>query len=187
MNDVADPPTRINDDTTPWYALRTRSRHDKAVHSRLGNLGIEVFLPTVPRWNHWKDRTKQIETPPFPGYCFARFDVRDTKPVLECAGVVAIVETPGVPPTVSETEINTVTRLHDTARSSDPCPGIKEGMPVVVTNGTLLKSVSERLVSNGPQAWLVIAIELTGRAVSVRIQAADVHAHLTSGRAGELG
>jgi hypothetical protein len=36
-----------------------------------------------------------------------------------------------------------------------------------------LKGVSGRLVCKGPHAWLVISIELIGRAVSVRIHAAD--------------
>ena len=111
----------------------------------------------------------------FPGYCFARFDVREAKPVLGCAGVVAIVGTPGVPSAISENEIDAVRRLLDTGLSCDPCPFIKEGMPVVVTHGPL-KGVSGRLVCKGPHAWLVISIELIGRAVSVNIHAADVHA-----------
>jgi transcription antitermination factor NusG len=158
---------------TPWYALWTRSRHEKVVRDRLGELGIEVFLPMVPRWNRWKDRTKQIDAPLFPGYCFARFDVKEAKPVLGCAGVVAIVGTPGVPSAIAENEIDAVRRLLDTGLSCDPCPFIKEGMPVVVKHGPL-KGVSGRLVCKGPHAWLMISIEIIGRAVSVRIHAADV-------------
>ena len=116
---------------TPWYALWTRSRHEKVVRARLDELGIEAFLPMVVRWNRWKDRTKQIEFPLFPGYCFARFDVREAKPVLGCTGVVAIVGTPGAPSAISENEIDAVRRLLDTGLSCDPCPFIKEGMPVV--------------------------------------------------------
>jgi transcription antitermination factor NusG len=160
---------------TPWYALWTRSRHEKVVRDRLGELGIEAFLPMVARWNRWKDRTKQVEFPLFPGYCFARFDVREAKPVLGCAGVAGIVGAAGVPSAISENEIEAVRRLLDTGLSCDPCPFIKEGMPVVVTHGPL-KGVSGRLVCKGPHARLVISIELIGRAVSVRIHAADVKA-----------
>ena len=160
---------------TPWYALWTRSRHEKVVRDRLGELGIEIFLPMIARWNRRKDRKKQIEFPLFPGYCFARFDVREAKPVLGCAGVVSIVGAPGVPAAISEHEIEAVRRLLDTGLSCDPCPFIKEGMPVIVTHGPL-KGVSGLLVCKGPHAMLVISIELIGRAVSVRIHAADVQA-----------
>ena len=160
---------------TPWYALWTRSRHEKVVSTRLGDLGIEVFLPMVARWSRWKDRKKQVEFPLFPGYCFARFDVTEANPVLGCAGVVGIVGAAGVPSAIAENEIEAVRRLLDTGLSCDPCPFIKEGMPVVVTHGPL-KGVPGRLVCKGPHAWLVISIELIGRAVSVRIHAADVNA-----------
>ena len=61
--------------TTPrWFAVWTRSRHERAVFEQLTERGIEAFLPTTPRWSRWKDRKKKIEWPLFPGYCFARFD-----------------------------------------------------------------------------------------------------------------
>jgi transcription antitermination factor NusG len=175
MNDITGAADSAPTVATLWYALWTRSRHEKVVRARLDELGVEAFLPMVVRWSRWKDRTKQVEFPLFPGYCFARFDVREAKPVLGCAGVVAIVGTPGVPSAISEEEIEAVRRLLDTGLSCDPCPFIKEGMPVVVTHGPL-KGVPGRLVCKGPHAWLVISIEMIGRAVSVRIHAADVQA-----------
>jgi hypothetical protein len=61
--------------TTPrWFAVWTRSRHERAVFEQLTERGIEAFLPTTPRWSRWKDRKKKIEWPLFPGYCFARFE-----------------------------------------------------------------------------------------------------------------
>ena len=38
------------------------------------------------------------------------------------------------------------------------------------------KGVRRRLVCKDPHAWLMISIEMIGRAVSVHIHAADVHA-----------
>jgi transcriptional antiterminator NusG len=61
-----------------WYAVWTRSRAEKAVHDQLAAKGVEAFLPTVPRWSRWKDRRKKVDWPLFPGYCFARFDARDS-------------------------------------------------------------------------------------------------------------
>ncbi|TAL09546.1 MAG: antitermination protein NusG, partial [Nitrospirae bacterium] len=60
------------DGTPRWYAVRTRSRHEKLVRDRLAALGLEHLLPTVHRLSQWKDRKKEVEVPLFSGYCFAR-------------------------------------------------------------------------------------------------------------------
>src|SRR3989442_11825859 len=74
-----------------WYALRTRSRHEKLVRDRLIGQGVEELLPTVRRLSQWKDRKKEIEVPLFTGYCFARFSWPRRSKVLMVSGVVDIV------------------------------------------------------------------------------------------------
>ena len=66
-----------------WYALRTRSRHEKIVRDQLASQGIEPLLPTVKRLSQWKDRKKEIEVPLFSGYCFVRFAVDHKLPLLK--------------------------------------------------------------------------------------------------------
>ncbi len=61
------------DDIARWYAIRTRSRHEKQVRDRLAAQGVEQLLPTVIRLNQWKDRKKEVGVPLLSGYCFARF------------------------------------------------------------------------------------------------------------------
>jgi Transcription termination factor nusG len=39
-----------------WYAIRTRSRHEKIVADQLRSLGMERFLPVVKRSHKWTDR-----------------------------------------------------------------------------------------------------------------------------------
>ncbi len=57
-----------------WYAVRTRSRHEKLVARQLQNQGIQSFLPVVTKINQWSDRKKQVEEPLFGGYAFVRLD-----------------------------------------------------------------------------------------------------------------
>jgi transcription antitermination factor NusG len=64
-------------DSLHWYALRTKSRHEKVVRDQLDKQGIEPLLPTVKRLSQWKDRKKEIEVPLFSGYCFVRFAQQD--------------------------------------------------------------------------------------------------------------
>src|SRR5690348_11065482 len=55
-----------------WYAIRTRSRHEKMVADQLDKQGIENFLPLVKQSRQWSDRVKEIELPLFSGYTFVR-------------------------------------------------------------------------------------------------------------------
>jgi transcriptional antiterminator NusG len=156
-----------------WFAIWTRSRHEKLVRDQLQQKQVEVFLPTITKWSRWKDRKKQIEWPLFPGYCFACFDVTDRLPILKCDGVVTIVGTDGVPSAIPPVEIDSIRQLIESELAFDPCPLIKEGMMVEVKAGPL-KGVVGRLVRKGSHARLVLSVDLIGQAVSVEVDAADV-------------
>jgi len=159
-----------------WYALWTRSRHEQVVREQLERKQIEVFLPTITKWSRWKDRKKQIDWPLFPGYCFARFDAKDSLPILKCTGVVNIVSFEGEPAAIPEFELDGIRRLLDTKLAFDPVPLINEGSMVEVVHGPL-KGVVGRLMQKKEKARLVLSVDLIGQAVSVEIDAADVRAY----------
>jgi transcription antitermination factor NusG len=156
-----------------WFAIWTRSRHEKLVRDQLQQKQVEVFLPTITKWSRWKDRKKQIEWPLFPGYCFARFDALNRLPILKCEGVVTIVGTDGLPSPIPNVEIDSIRQLIESELAFDPCPLIKEGMMVEVKAGPL-KGVVGRLMRKGSHARLVLSVDLIGQAVSVEVDAADV-------------
>jgi transcription antitermination factor NusG len=156
-----------------WFAIWTRSRHEKLVRDQLQQKHVEVFLPTITKWSRWKDRKKQIDWPLFPGYCFARFDAADRLPILKCDGVVTIVGMDGYPSPIPPVEIDSIRQLIDSELAFDPCPLIKEGMMVEVKAGPL-KGVVGRLMRKGSHARLVLSVDLIGQAVSVEVDAADV-------------
>jgi transcription antitermination factor NusG len=160
----------------PWYAIWTRSRHEKIVRDQLSQKRIDVFLPTVARWSRWKDRKKKIDWPLFPGYCFARFDPGERLPVLTCDGVVQIIGTDGIPTPIPEVEVESIRHLVNSELSYDPCPLIKEGEMVKVVSGPL-RGVVGRLVRKGSHARPVLSVDLIGQAVSVEVDAADVRAY----------
>jgi transcriptional antiterminator NusG len=159
--------------STLWYAIWTRSRHEQSVRQQLERRGVEAFLPTITRWSRWKDRRKKIDWPLFPGYCFARFDVRDRLPILKCEGVVNIVGFDGQPAAIPEVEIDSIRRLVESDLQYDPCPLIREGMLVEVKHGPL-RGVVGRLMRKGSHARLILSVDLIGQAVSVEVDAADV-------------
>jgi transcription termination/antitermination protein NusG len=156
-----------------WFAIWTRSRHEKMVRDQLAQRHVEVFLPTITRWSRWKDRKKAIDWPLFPGYCFARFDCSDRLPILKCDGVVTIVGSDGLPSPIPAIEIDSIRQLIESELSFDPCPLIKEGMMAEVKSGPL-KGVVGRLIRKGARARLILSVDLIGQAVSVEVDAADV-------------
>lgn len=158
---------------TSWFAVWTRSRHESTVFRQLVGKGLPAFLPTIPRWSHWKDRRKRIEWPLFPGYCFARLDPAESLRVLSCVGVVSIVGFDSRPVPIADQEIESIRTLVTSDLRFDPSPLIQEGDPVEVVRGPL-RGVVGRLVRKGSQARLVLSVGLIGQGVTVDVDAADV-------------
>jgi len=156
-----------------WYAIRTRSRHEKLVRDELAAKGMEVFLPLVQRWRQWKDRRKLVAFPLFPGYCFASFLPAGRVAVLAANGVVQILGNPEGPIPIPDSEIEAVRRLVESILPYDPHPYLKEGMLVEVIRGPLagLRGI---LLRKGARARLVIGVSLIQQGASVELDALDV-------------
>ena len=171
----SDLPTSQPIDSTAWYAVRTRSRHEATARGHIAGRGIEAFFPTMPKWSRWKDRKKRVDWPLFPGYGFARFSREHVRQVVTCPGVVGIVSVEGEPVPVPASEIDAVRTLVESDLRFDSCPFLTEGMRVEVTHGAL-KGVRGRLVRKGAHARLVLSVDLIGQGVTLDVDAADVKA-----------
>ena len=157
-----------------WFAIWTRSRHEKIVRDQLEKkTDVDVFLPTIGKWSRWKDRKKKIDWPLFPGYVFARFVPDERIGILKVDGVVQIISNNGVLSPIPDEEIDSIRTLVESELAYDPVPLIKEGDMVRVVHGPL-KGVVGRLTRKGAHARLILAVDLIGQAVSVEVDAADV-------------
>lgn len=156
-----------------WYAIRTRSRHEKLVNQQLAFRSVEAFLPLVDRRRRWKDRWKNVTFPLFPGYCFARFRSQDRVAVVTVVGVVQILGVNGRAIPVPDHEIDAVRQLVTSTLPFDPHPYLKEGMEVEVLRGPLA-GLRGLLVRKESRARVVVAIHLIQQAASVELDAADV-------------
>ena len=161
------------DPVPQWYALRTRSRHEKIVRDRLSGQGIENLLPTVSRLSQWKDRKKTIELPLFSGYCFARFPWNSRLPILKVSGVVEIVGLGPRGEPIPDVEINAIKALVDSALAYDAHPYLQEGMAVRVIRGPL-EGVQGILLRKAKHFRLVVSVHLIRQAAAVELDAADV-------------
>ncbi|MDH5740808.1 MAG: UpxY family transcription antiterminator [Nitrospira sp.] len=158
-----------------WYALRTKSRHEKLVRDQLDKQGIQPLLPTVKRLSQWKDRKKEIEVPLFSGYCFVRFSQQEKTPVQKVTGVVGIVGSASRPEPIPEQEIDALRRLMTSVLPYDPHPYLHEGMQVEVVRGPL-RGIQGILLRKEKRHRLVIGVRLIEQAAVVEIDVKDVMA-----------
>ncbi|MDF0674639.1 MAG: UpxY family transcription antiterminator [Nitrospira sp.] len=156
-----------------WYALRTKSRHEKLVRDQLDKRGIEPLLPTIKRLSQWKDRKKEIEVPLFSGYCFVRFSQLEKTPVQKIVGVVEIVGSGSRPEPIPEQEIDALRRLMMSVLPYDPHPYLHEGMRVEVVRGPL-QGVQGILLRKEKRHRLVIGVRVVQQAAVVEIDVNDV-------------
>jgi len=156
-----------------WYALRTKSRHEKIVCDRLASFGLEPLLPTIKRVSQWKDRRKEIDIPLFSGYCFLRFSIQRKLPVLMTPGVVEVVGGGNRPEPIPDEEIEALKKLMESVLPYDTHPYLHEGMTVEVIRGPL-QGLRGILLRKEKLYRLVLGVHLLQRAAAVKIDVADV-------------
>ena len=91
-----------------WYAITTKSRHEKVVAEQLQRKSVEIFLPLLTTPSRWADRRVLIDRPLFPGYVLARIDLTQRHLIYSVPGVVRMLSFGGVPAPIDESEIEGV-------------------------------------------------------------------------------
>jgi transcription termination/antitermination protein NusG len=164
----------LDANTTPnWFAVMTRSRHEKKVRDLLVRADVETFLPVYNRWSQWKDRKKLIDFPLFPGYCFARFPLTDHFRIRSVHGVSGVLGNNGHPEPIPSGEVDALRRLIVSRFRIDPHPFLEVGDSVEVVRGPLA-GVRGSLLRKDGASRLVISVTLIRQAVVVLIHPADV-------------
>lgn len=156
-----------------WYALHTRSRHEKVARDQLTAKGITNLLPLWRKRSVWKDRVKMIDEPLFRGYMFGYFALQNKIDVLQSVGIVRIVSISGKPIAVPEEQIQAVKTMIEQRMPYDPHPFLQEGMRVRVKNG-VLAGAEGILIAKKQHYRLVISVDLIQQSVAVDIDSAAV-------------
>src|SRR5437667_12202695 len=96
-----------------WYAVQTRSRHERIVTAQLREHGVSTFLPMITRIQRWSDRRKLVEFPLFSGYVFVHAAVSPQirRIVLFSRGVAGFVAMQGEPLPIPDEQIDNVKEL----------------------------------------------------------------------------
>jgi transcriptional antiterminator NusG len=154
-----------------WYAIRTRSRHEKMVSDQLERQGIENFLPLIKRSRKWSDRVKEVELPLFAGYNFVRVSLTSAErlQVLKTHGVAGFVGINGYGTAIPENQIEDVRKLLSGDVAFEERPYLKVGQRVRIRGGSL-DGMEGILSAHNDDRSLVISLEPIERSLSVRIQ-----------------
>lgn len=155
-----------------WYAISTRSRHEKQVRDRLAAIGAEPFLPLTKKLSQWSDRRVWAEVPLFAGYCFARFSLSRSLPILQTPGVVRIVGING-PEVIPDQEMAALKQLVESERTFEPHDYFVDGAWVEVVRGPLA-GLRGQLLRKSEHHTLVIRVHLIRQAATVHIDMNEV-------------
>jgi len=160
-----------------WFAIYTRSRYEKRVHSYLKEDGVEVYLPLVKRWRIWSDRKKQVDMPLLPSYLFVKTHPGKSTQyfdILNTPGVVRFITFEGMPVAVPEHQIDALKRLNSQGVDMEcmaECP--PPGSPVKVVQGPM-KGFTGEVVSAGKNKKLVLRLDTLDKCVTLNIPLAMV-------------
>jgi transcription antitermination factor NusG len=158
-----------------WFAVQTRSRHEKKVSAELSRRGVTTFLPLLNQRRRWSDRYQEIAVPLFPCYSFVRLapSSKELHSVMRIRGVVGLVGNQGCGTAIPDKEIEQVRRLLDDEGSCAIHPFLRAGQRVRILNGSLA-GFEGILVTQDRDQSLVISIELIQRSLAVQISGYDL-------------
>src|SRR5687767_14207626 len=109
-----------------WYALYTRSRHEKFIQSELDKRKIEAFLPLKTVKRRWSDRTVSIQEPLFKSYLFVKADMACATEVLKTKGAVKFICAGSKPIPIQEAVIRCIREAIELEIQLDPFPYLRE-------------------------------------------------------------
>jgi transcription antitermination factor NusG len=161
----------MSPDAFHWYAVHTRSRHEKMVTERLQERGLTVFLPIVRETHRWSDRKKTVELPLFSCYVFVRMVMAPRERLKVCStnGVLQIVGSGAEGTPIPDDQIEAVRRLLNEELPWSEHPFLKVGQRVRIRGGAMDGVEGILLARNGDRT-LVVSVDVIQRSLAVRIE-----------------
>lgn len=156
-------------DEPMWYAVYTKARHEKKVHNRLIEKGIESFLPLVKTLRQWKDRKKWVELPLFNNYLFVNIDIKERIKVLETDGVVRIVSSGGKPIAIPDWQIDSLKKILEENPEVNVTHYFQSGELVEITYGSF-KGVKGYVLDIKKRDRIAISIDGIYQSVVVEVR-----------------
>jgi transcription antitermination factor NusG len=156
-----------------WFAVNTRSNHEKRVAAQLRDRCVEAFLPLYHCRRKWKNGVHaELDLPLFPSYLFVRTTVLNRLRVLELPGVIGLAASNTRPTAIPDREIDAL-RMATTTAHAQPHPFLNIGERVRITAGPL-SGLEGILTRRKQELRVVISVELIMRSVAVEVSECDL-------------
>jgi transcription antitermination factor NusG len=156
-----------------WYALHTRSRHEKSIAARLNAENMETFLPLHRSRHQWKNGVHaDVDLPLFPCYLFARVRAHDRLRLLQTPGVLGFAATCTRPTAIPDNEIELL-RSATAKFLAEPHPYLNCGDRVRIVSGPMA-GLDGILTRRKQKYRVVVSIEAIMRSVAVEVSEFDI-------------
>ena len=158
-----------------WFAVQTKSRHEKKANLELREKGVESFLPSVRERRRWSDRQCWVELPLFPQYLFVRIPMSAESrcSVLQTVGVVQFVGASGKGTPIPSEQIATLQTLMEQRVQLSPHEFLRVGERVRIRGGAL-EGIEGILSTIRNETSMVVSVDLIQKSVAIRIDGFEV-------------
>lgn len=158
-----------------WFAVFTRSHHEKCVVQQLSERGIESFLPLYKATRQWTNHRKvMLDLPLFPNYLFVNIAPQQRIRTLEVPGVLSLVTRGNSPAPLPDGEIEGL-RTALQLRNFEPHPYLTVGAKVRIKAGPLL-GMEGVVMRKKSGLRVVLAVDLIMQSVAVEVDADELEA-----------
>ena len=157
-----------------WYALYTKSRHEKFIDEELARRKIESFLPTRKIKRRWSDRTVTIEEALFTSYIFVKTDLINKMETLKIKGAVKFVRAGHNPIPIEEGVILSLKNIIQNEIAIDPFPYLSRGDRVCVKSGPFKGTEGFIVLKDNKKCRLVISVAAIKSSIAVEIDSSLV-------------
>lgn len=163
----------VRDMPRDWFALYTRTHHEKSVVEHLTQRGIENYLPTyqaVHSWSH--NRQVTLDLPLFPNYLFVHVASHDRVRTLEVPGALSFVGNARKPSPLPELEIESL-RASLQLRKFEPHPYLTTGTRARIVAGPLA-GMEGIVVRTKSHLRVVLTVDLIMQSIAVEVNADEL-------------
>jgi transcription antitermination factor NusG len=161
------------DEQRRWFAVFTRSHHEKRVAQYYLERSIEHLLPicrVMREWSHYRKVT--LELPLFPNYIFVHISHRERVRAIEVPGALSLVSQNSAPAPLPDGEIELL-RESLKVQCFEPHPYLVVGVKVRINKGPLAGKVGI-VLRHGNGNRVVLTFALIMRSFAVEVDAADL-------------
>lgn len=143
---------------TEWHVVRAKPYQEDVVESSLTRSGIEILCPRIQEQRVIKRKMRQVVSPLFPGYLFAKFPLSRLRMVQYANGVRNVVSFGSGPAVVSNEIIDEISKRLQEGVFVLHAPRFSHGDVVRIQEGPLcgLEAIFERKLDGQQRAMLLM-------------------------------